>query len=107
MTTALRFSIEAPTAQPRENEFYYRIELADGREALILACDLTVTASGALVAIDRWPANPEIGRLEGYERPSLVLAAGTWVSAYICEALFASDPGAILHLEAPAKTSKP
>lgn len=87
--TALRFGIDTQGArEPKDGERYYRIELADGREALILAQDINVADGGALLAST------------GSE-PTVVLAPGTWCSAYMCEALPASDPSSILQLQSP------
>ena len=96
---ALRFGCAGGNAarEPEHGERYYRVELADGREALIVATTMTAR-DGALVA-----------HTDG--ETSLVLAAGTWTSAYMCEALMASDPWSILHLPEPdqvfEKSAKP
>lgn len=85
---ALRFGIDDNTYRkhgPGDGEFFYRIELTDGREALVIAATVTVT-TGALVAAD---ADGTI---------TLVLAPGTWVSSYMCEALTAHDPWSIIGL---------
>jgi hypothetical protein len=87
---ALRFGVRGDNGaarKPKDREFYYRIELPDGREALIVAESVTVE-HGALVA-----------RTEG--NTTLVLAPGTWCSAYVCEALFAYDSWSILSLADP------
>ena len=89
---ALRFSVD--DSQPRElkpGERYYRIELADGREALIVATTVTVR-DGALLA----NTDSEV---------TLVLQAAAWVSAYMCEAMMAYDPWSILQFAAPVKES--
>jgi hypothetical protein len=83
---ALRFSVDDSHArEPKPGERYYRIELADGREALILATTVTVR-DGALIA----NTDGEI---------TLVLQAGSWASAYMCEAVMAYDPWSILQLK--------
>jgi hypothetical protein len=86
--TALRFSVDDSHARElKPGEYYYRIELTDGREALIAAENIT-TESGALIA-----------RTENYN--TLVIAPGAWVSVYMCEAMMAYDPWSILHLAPP------
>ncbi len=87
-SAALRFGIDGNHYRkggPRDGEFFYRVELTDGREALIIAANVTVT-DGAIVATD--PGGTV----------TLTLAPGTWVSSYMCEALMACDPWAIAYL---------
>ena len=89
--TALRFGIEDNTYRDnglKDGDRYYRIELADGREALIIAATVTTT-HGVLTAADS----------DGVT--TLSLAPGTWVSVYLCEALMAVDPWSILTLADP------
>lgn len=91
--TALRFGIEDNTYRktgPEDGDRYYRIELADGREALIIAATVTAT-HGVLTAADSDGA------------VTLALAPGTWVSVYMCEALMAYDPWSILSLAEPGQ----
>jgi hypothetical protein len=91
--TALRFEMEM--SQTNHGDYFYRVELADGREALVRADSLTVTDSGALIAIWQWEAN-EIS--DAHEYPALVLAPGTWVSAYIVDQFGNRAPAAIAEL---------
>lgn len=86
--TPLRFGIDGSAArQLKDGERYYRIELPNGREALIIATTVTVR-DGALIA----NTDGEV---------TLALGPGMWCSAYMCEALMAYDPWSILHLAAP------
>lgn len=84
---ALRFSVAGSGRDLKDGERFYRVELADGREVLIAATTMTAR-DGALLA----HTDGEI---------TLILAAGTWASVYMCEALTAFDSWSILHLPAP------
>lgn len=86
--TSLDFSITSAHARHlKHGEYYYRIELADGREVVVAAQDV-VTIDGCL-------------RCETDGAATLTLPAGSWHSAYMCEALLAYDPWSILQLDAP------
>lgn len=88
--TTLDFSVNSKHCRDlKPGEYYYRIELADGREALIAAEDV-VTVDGCLRCITDGAA-------------TLTLPAGSWLSVYMCEAMLAYDPWSILDLSAPAK----
>jgi hypothetical protein len=88
--SALRFGIDGHAArQLKDGERYYRIELRDGREALVAATTVTVS-DGALVAKTDCET-------------TIVRAPGTWSSVYMCEALMAYDPWSILHVPEPPK----
>lgn len=75
----------------KPGEYYYRIELTDGREVLVAAQDV-VTVDGCL-------------RCETDGATTLTLPAGAWLSVYMCEAMLAYDPWSILHLDAPQISS--
>ncbi|WP_159842389.1 hypothetical protein [Nocardia sp. CY41] len=88
--TTLDFSVNPKRPRdPKSGEYYYRIELADGRELLVVAEDV-LTVDGCL-------------RCETDGSTTLALPAGSWVSVYMCEAFHAYDPWSILHLEAPTR----
>lgn len=87
--TTLDFSVNPKRPRdPKAGEFYYRVELADGREVLVVAEDV-VTVDGCLRFITEVYA-------------TLVLPAGSWRSVYMCEAFHAYDPWSILQLDAPS-----
>lgn len=87
-SAALRFSVDDSHARElKPGERYYRIELPDGREALIVATTVAVR-DGALIA----NTDGEV---------TLALGPGMWISAYMCEAVLAYDPWSILQLAAP------
>ena len=82
--TPLRFGIDGSAArQLKDGERYYRIELPDGREALIIATTVTVR-DGALTA----NTDGEV---------SLALAPGMW-----CSALHVRSPDGLRPLVDPA-----
>ena len=86
--TALRFGVTSGHRRDlRQGEYFYRVELADGREALIAASSVTVENGALIAGTDDFT--------------SLVLAAGTWTSLYMCEALMAYDPWSILNIGEP------
>ncbi|WP_329411930.1 hypothetical protein OG563_05990 [Nocardia vinacea] len=87
--TNLDFSVNPKYQRDlKPGEYYYRIELADGREALVVAEDV-VTVDGCL-------------RCETDGAATVTLPAGSWRSVYMCEAMAAYDPWSILQLDAPA-----
>jgi hypothetical protein len=106
--TALNFGIDGRAARRlKDTEYYYRIELADGREAVIAASNVTVKA-GALIAWTREAARKadeelELPAREASAENTLILAPGTWLSVYMCEAILAEDPWSILALPKPEK----
>lgn len=85
----LRFAVDKKAAERRleKGEHYYRIELADGREVLIAAENVT-TDHGTLSATTAGTT-------------SLVLSPGSWASVYRCAVM--SAPWAVLHLEEPTR----
>jgi hypothetical protein len=92
--------------QIKDGERLYRIELADGREAVVMATRVTIGAGGTLVAhtdVAARPADNEFGlpAHDALDEHTLILAPGTWLSAYMCEVILGVDPWAIGYLPAP------
>jgi len=93
-TPTLNFSVDGTHARELERgERFYRIELSDGREALIAADRIITDGSGGVRCLTA-------------DNTTLALPAGTWRSVYMCEALLAYDPWSILKLDAPTKPSR-